>query len=127
MEAKKKILIIDDEPDLAGMMGHLFETKGFDVQTAADGLEALEKVHGFDPDLIILDMNMPRMGGLEFYGRICQPDGRPRYPILVLTARANIKGIFQNSLIDGFMVKPFDIDQLVKEAQAIIEKRRLPA
>ena len=123
METKKKILVIDDEVDLTQMIAHLFKAKGFEVQTAADGVEALEKVHEFAPDLIILDMNMPRMGGIEFYSKICGANGRPRYPVLVLTARANIKGLFQDLEIDGFMVKPFDIDELVAQAETIIKKR----
>jgi DNA-binding response OmpR family regulator len=93
------------------------------VQTAGDGLQALQIVHAFKPDLIILDMNMPRMGGIEFYSKICGPDGRPMYPVLVLTARANVEGLFKDFEIGGFMIKPFEIDQLVHEAQVIIQKK----
>ena len=66
---------------------------------------------------------MPRMGGIEFYSKICGTNGKPQYPVLVLTARANIKGLFQDLQIDGFMIKPFEIDQLVQEASLIIKKR----
>jgi DNA-binding response OmpR family regulator len=66
---------------------------------------------------------MPRMGGIEFYSKICGPNGKPLYPVLVLTARANIKGLFQDLQIDGFVIKPFEIDQLVHEAAFIIKKR----
>ena len=71
MDADKKILIIDDEIDLTQMMGFQFKAKGFEVQTAPDGLAGLECVASFKPDLIILDINMPRMGGIEFYSKIC--------------------------------------------------------
>lgn len=123
MDAAKKILIIDDEIDLTQMIGFQFKAKGFHVQTAPDGLAGLECVGSFKPDLIILDINMPRMGGIEFYSKICDSKGAPLYPVLVLTARANIQGLFQDLHIDGFMVKPFDIDQLVHEASLIIKKR----
>jgi len=123
MDTKRKILVIDDEADLTQMIGYQFKAKGFEVQTAADGLAALEIVHQFMPDLIILDINMPRMGGIEFYSKICGTKGKPLYPVLVLTARANIKGLFQDLQIDGFMVKPFEIDKLVYEAELIIKKR----
>ena len=119
---KKKILIIDDEVDLAQMIGFQFTAKGFEVETAGDGMEALEKVHAFRPDLIILDMNMPRMGGIEFYSKICGPNGRPMYPVLVLTARANVQGLFKDLEIEGFMIKPFEIDQLISEVDLIIKK-----
>ncbi len=123
MDNLKKILVIDDEPDLTKLIGFQFKAKGFDVQTANDGLQALQVVHGFKPDLIILDMNMPRMGGIEFYSKICGTNGRPMYPVLVLTARANVEGLFKNFEIGGFMIKPFEIDHLVHEAQVIIQKK----
>ena len=123
METNKKVLIIDDEVDLTQMVGFQFKAKGFEVKTAFDGLAGLECVHIFKPDLIILDIHMPRMGGIEFYSKICGPDGKPLYPVLVLTARANIQGLFQDLHIDGFMIKPFDVDQLIQEASLIIKKR----
>ena len=123
MDTNKRILIIDDEVDLIQLIGFQFKSKGFEVQTADDGLEALQKVHEFRPDLIILDVNMPRMGGLEFYSKICGTNGRPLYPVLVLTARANIQGPFKDLEIDGFITKPFDIEHLVHEAELIIKKR----
>jgi len=123
MDTNKKILIIDDEIDLTQMIGYQFKANGFEVKTASDGLAALEIVHQFVPDLIILDINMPRMGGIEFYSKICATNGKPLYPVLVLTARSNIKGLFQDLQIDGFMIKPFEIDHLVYEADLIIKKR----
>jgi DNA-binding response OmpR family regulator len=123
METKRKILVVDDEADLRQMIAFLLESKGFEVQMACDGLEALEKVHGFKPNLIVLDVNMPRMGGIEFYSKICDSNGKSMYPVLVLTARANIQELFHGLNIDGFMVKPFDINQLVHEAEMIIKKK----
>ncbi len=123
METPKKIMVIDDEEDLTQMIGFQFKSKGYEVQTAGDGLDALDKLKTFRPDLIVLDMNMPRMGGIEFYSKICNEKGRPMYPVLVLTARANVQGLFKDLEIDGFMIKPFEIDQLVHEAQLIIKRR----
>ena len=123
MSNERKIMVVDDEPDLTQLIGFQFKAKGFEVQTAGDGLEALEKVHQFQPHLIILDMNMPRMGGIEFYSKICGKNGKPLYPVLVLTARANVQDLFKDLDIDGFIIKPFDIEQLVHEAELIIKKR----
>ena len=83
---KKLILAIDDEPDLLEMEKFQFEAKGYKVETANDGLEGLEKLKTIKPDLIILDLNMPRMGGVEFYQKICDEKNMPRYPVLILTA-----------------------------------------
>ena len=123
MSANKRILIIDDEVDLTEMIGFQFRSKGFEVKTASDGVEGLDMVHDFKPDLIILDMNMPRMGGIEFYSMICGTNSRPLYPVLVLTARANVESMFKDLEIDGFMIKPFDIDQLIVQAETIIKKK----
>jgi DNA-binding response OmpR family regulator len=123
MDTNKKILVVDDEMDLTQMIGFQFTSKGFEVQTAGDGLEGLQKAYAFRPDLIILDMNMPRMGGIEFYNKICGTDGRPMFPVLVLTARANIQGLFKDLHINGFMIKPFEIDQLIHEAELIIKNK----
>ncbi len=124
MGAHNKVLIIDDEVDLAEMVAYQFKAKGFDVQTAADGVEGLEKLTTFKPDLIILDINMPRMGGIEFYNRIAGSDGVPLYPVLVLTARANVEGLFKDLPIDGFMTKPFDVDELIAQAHLIIQSKQ---
>jgi len=66
---------------------------------------------------------MPRMGGIEFYSKICDPKGRPMFPVLILTARANVQGLFKDLEIDGFVIKPFEIDQLIFEAELIIKNK----
>jgi DNA-binding response OmpR family regulator len=104
------------------MLQFKFEAEGYKVVTARDGVEGLEKLKNIQPNLIILDMNMPRMGGLEFYKNICVSGVKPQYPVLVLTARANLESLFKDFAIDGFMIKPFDIDQLAKQVDAIIKK-----
>lgn len=126
MATSKKdiILVIDDEPDLREMVQYQFQAKGFAVIAAANGMEGMEKLRTITPDLIILDMNMPKMGGIEFYQQICGPDGRPKYPVLVLTARANLEQLFKDFDIDGFMSKPFDVDDLIKQGATIIAKAK---
>ena len=68
-------------------------------------------------------MNMPQMGGMEFYQEICYGGSRPKYPVLVLTARANMEQLFKEINIDGFMVKPFEINDLFYEIETIIQKK----
>ena len=119
---KKKILIIDDEEDLRDIVQFQLKTKGYEILTAQDGIDGLNKLKEFDPDLIILDLNMPRMGGIEFYQKICDKEGRPSHPVLVLTARANTRQLFLEFDIDGFMTKPFEAEDLIKESEIIIQK-----
>jgi len=120
---QKIILLIDDEVNLQQLMKLTLKSKNYHVETAGNGIEGLEKLKTVKPDLIILDMNMPQMGGVEFYQRICDKNGRTQYPVLVLTARANMEQLFKQFNIDGFMAKPFEIDQLLNEVEMIIKKR----
>ena len=109
MGGKKTILVIDDEVDLTHMLKFWLEREGYNAVTAGNGLEGLEKLRNLKPDLIILDVNMPKMGGIEFYHQICNGGGKPPFPIFVLTARANREEVFRDLAVDGFMSKPFEI------------------
>ena len=122
MSDLKTILIIDDEEDLRETVEYKFKAGGFNVVTAVDGLDGLEKLETVKPDLIILDMNMPRMNGLEFYEKIKGADNKPKHPVLVLTARANMEQLFRDLDVDGFMAKPFDLEGLFREGETIIKK-----
>lgn len=122
MSGKKTVLIVDDEEDLRDTLEFQFKHKGYNAITAFDGLDALEKLKAVTPDLIILDMNMPRMNGLEFYQKITGVRERPPYPVLVLTARANMEQLFRDLAVDGFMTKPFELDDVIQEAATIIKK-----
>lgn len=126
MGLQKTVLLIDDEIDLLEMIQYQLESKGFKVVTAQDGAEGLEKLKTLKPHLIILDMNMPGMGGIEFYKKICDQDGRPQYPVFVLTARANMERFFRDIDVDGFLPKPFEIDHLVREVECVIREREEP-
>ena len=95
MDEPKRILLIDDEINLQQLVKVVLSAKGYNVTTADNGKDGLEKLEAADPDLIILDMNMPVMGGVEFYQRICDAWSQPKYPILILTARANMEDFFQ--------------------------------
>ena len=123
MKEHKSILIVEDEGDLVEMIKFQFLAKGYEVHTANDGIEALERLITVTPDLIILDLNMPRMGGIEFYNNICDENGRPKYPVLILTARANTAKLFKELEVNGFLAKPVDIEQLYAEVELIIKRR----
>ena len=117
-----KILIIDDEEDLRESLKYVFKMKGYEVELAEDGVQGLKKLETYKPDLIVLDLNMPNMGGIEFYQKICEGDV-PKYPVFVLTARANMEQFFKDFNVDGFMAKPFEIPELMDEVSAVINKR----
>jgi len=117
---KKTILFIDDEVDFVEMMRFQLEKEGYIVVCASNGEDALEKLEQIKPDLIILDINMPKMGGLEFYNRIITQHGRAMYPVLVLTARADLDGLFKDINAEGFLRKPFKFGEFISEVKRIL-------
>lgn len=123
MEDPKVILIIDDEADLVAMLKGILKRKGYCVLTAYNGKEGLQKIAETKPHLIILDINMPQMDGASFYANIYDHFHRKvKYPVLVLTARANLGELFAKLDVDGFMTKPFEIDAFTKEVEIIMAK-----
>lgn len=117
---KKKILVIDDDASLLVTLSDLFAFEGYDVTTAESGEAGLVCLETMTPDLIVLDMSMPGMGGVGFLKEISQPDGKPRYPVLVLTARAGMAEFFANVDVEGFVAKPCVPDDLLAEVNRII-------
>lgn len=122
MTNSKMILLIDDDIDLQQLTKVTLKARGYIVETANNGLEGLSKLEIIKPDLIILDMNMPKLGGLGFYQKICKGQDRALYPVLVLTARTNLEQLLTQMNVDGFIAKPFEIDELLQRVDAIIEK-----
>ncbi|MFH1768104.1 MAG: response regulator [Candidatus Omnitrophota bacterium] len=123
-DKKITILLIDDEVDLVDAVSFQLKAKtDYEVIPAYNGIEGLERLNEVTPDLIILDMNMPKMGGIEFYRKICDSKAKAKYPVLILTARANLEHLFRDLNVDGFMTKPFELDDLFKEIDTIITKR----
>ena len=120
MSIPKKILLVDDDPSLLATMGQFLKFEGYDVTTAESGETALEHLKIIRPDIIVLDMSMPGMGGMCFLKSIMGPDGKPQYPVLVLTARSQMAEMFGDIEVDGFMSKPADPDGLLQEIARIL-------
>jgi CheY-like chemotaxis protein len=121
----KRILLVDDNKNLLITVGDYLSFSGFVVETAKSGEEALKKLERFQPDLIILDISMPGMGGIGFLKRISDDDDRPKYPVLVLTARSAMEEFFSNIAVDGFLCKPCSEDKLVQRIREILTKQRV--
>ena len=119
----KTILIIDDEPDLVKLLEARLKKKEYEVLVAYDGESGLKLANDSSPNLIILDINMPKMNGLEFYNKMCNEQGHSKVPIVVLTARGELKDLFHEIKAEAFISKPFEIDQLLKEVETIIKRK----
>ena len=86
--SEKRILVVDDEPDVRNFLAACIEDAGFVVETAVDGIDALEKVEANTPDLMTLDMVMPRRSGIKVMRTLRENDKWARLPVIVITAHA---------------------------------------
>jgi CheY-like chemotaxis protein len=89
LASEKNILVVDDEPDVRNFLATCIEDAGFNVETASDGAEALEKVKNESPDLVTLDMVMPRVSGINFMRRLRAMGDFNHLPVIVITAHAH--------------------------------------
>jgi two-component system response regulator MprA len=112
-----KVLVVEDNPELRDLVAEILIDEGYVVQTADDGVAALEVVARQEPDVIILDMRLPRMNGWEFSEAL-----RARgvdIPIVVLTAAQNSQQWAAEVGAVGFVAKPFDIDVLARTVRSV--------
>jgi len=114
--ASKKILIVDDEPDILETLTFALEREGYSCCTALDGADGLHKARTENPDLIFLDIMLPKMNGYKV-ARLLKFDERYRHiPILMLTAKTGdadrVKGIETGA--DEYVTKPFDLARVVE-------------
>jgi len=116
-----KALIVDDDLALADVVSFTFRRAGYEVIVAHDGLTALDRWQAENPDLIILDLNMPKLDGLNVCRRI---RAQSETPIIMLTVRGDENDIVQGLKIgaDDYIVKPFSPRQLVARAEAVLRR-----
>jgi two-component system chemotaxis response regulator CheY len=109
------VLAVDDSRTMRGMLKMALSSAGFDVTLAEDGVDGLEKLGGIAPDVIISDINMPRMDGFGFIEEVRRDPSRTGVPILVLTTEsaAELKERARRLGATGWIVKPFDEVKLV--------------
>jgi len=86
--SEKKILVVDDEPDVRDFLSTCLEDAGFQVETAIDGFDALEKIEKNPPDLITLDLVMPRISGIKLMRKLRKNEAWKQIPVIIVTAHA---------------------------------------
>lgn len=126
MQGGNTILFIDDDKHLTRIVRDFLKHERFDVHTAASAEEGLQLLQTLVPDLIVLDISMPGIGGIGFLKRISNPDGSLQHPVLVLTARAVMKEFFDTVAVDGFLPKPCSELDLIRKIREIITARKSP-
>jgi DNA-binding response OmpR family regulator len=120
-----KVLLAEDDPDVADIVRHVLETDGYSVDLAGDGAEALSCLEAGRPDLVVLDVMMPRLTGFEVLKRLRALEGEgAQVPVLMLSARAS-----QDDIVKGFdlgvsdyVTKPFMIGELRARVRALLAR-----
>lgn len=111
------ILVVDDDAPTRLLLRHLLEDDGFRVQSARDGIEALQRCERRLPDIMITDLNMPRLGGAELVGEL-ESRGLGSFPVIVISGRDDCAQVPEGLSLSA-MPKPFDSDRLLKMVRSI--------
>lgn len=120
-----KILAVDDSATIRGMLSATLSDAGFDVVLADDGIDGLEKLDGERPDLVITDINMPRLDGFGFIEGVRRERLNTSTPILVLTTEtgATLKSRAREAGATGWIVKPFNPDKLISTINRLTDTK----
>jgi two-component system response regulator ResD len=127
-DTRRTVLVVDDEPTITEVVCRYLQRAGYRTVIAADGAQALEAASQGRPDLVVLDLMLPRIGGLEVMRRLRDQD-HDRMPIILLTAKSEesdrITGLRLGA--DDYVVKPFSPAELVARIDAVLRRVDLPA
>ncbi len=120
---KKRVLVVDDEPDIVSGIVDRLEFEGFDVLSAQDGQTALKLARDKNPDIIILDVMLPKIDGFKICRLLKFDKKRKHIPIIMLTAKTqeSDKKIGKEMKADIYMCKPFDPDELISNIKKLLK------
>jgi CheY-like chemotaxis protein len=125
-----KILVVDDEEDIVRVVVKIMESRGHTVATAKDGPEALERVATDPPDVVILDLNLPKMDGFEVCRRIKERDDTRHIPVVMMTAAyVRVEDADRGTALgaDEYVVKPFLREVLIHNVERLLTAPKPPA
>jgi len=124
----KTILVVDDERHIVRLVQVNLERAGYEVATAYDGVEAIEAVQSELPDMIIMDVMMPRMDGFEALKELRANEQTKDIPVIMLTAKAQDADIFKgwSSGVDSYLTKPFNPRELLAFVDRIFQSLEYP-
>jgi DNA-binding response OmpR family regulator len=121
-ERPARVLVVEDDDAISQVLQRSLRMEGYDVRVAADGLAALDQASAFLPDLVILDLGLPKLDGIEVARALREGDD---VPILVLTARdaveSRVEGLDAGA--DDYLVKPFERQELLARLRALLRRR----
>ena len=116
-----KILVVDDDPNISDLLKMYFENEGYDVKTAADGVDGLNYFKIFEPDLVLLDIMLPKKDGWQVCREIREMSSKP---VIMVTAKGEVfdKVLGLELGADDFVVKPFDMKELSARVKAVLRR-----
>ena len=116
-----KILVVDDDPNVCSLLKTYFENEGYDVKLAGDGAEGISYFKMFEPDLVLLDITMPKKDGWQVCREIREISAKP---IIFVTAKSDVfdKVLGLELGADDFVVKPFDVKELSARVKAVLRR-----
>jgi DNA-binding response OmpR family regulator len=118
-----RVLVVEDDTEIAQVLQRSLRLEGYEVKLAGDGVQALEEAHAFLPDVLVLDLGLPRLDGIDVAKRL--RDGGDDVPILMLTARdaldSRVAGLDVGA--DDYLVKPFERQELLARLRALLRRR----
>ena len=121
-ERPPRVLVVEDDDAIAHVLQRSLRMEGYEVKLAGDGISALDLAHAFLPDLVILDLGLPRLDGIDVAKTLRKSDD---VPILVLTARdaveSRVEGLDAGA--DDYLVKPFERQELLARLRALLRRR----
>ena len=118
----QRILIVDDEPNIAASLEFLLQRGGYEVKVARDGEEALAQVESFEPQLVLLDVMMPKLNGYEVCQRLRQGRSGAAVKIVMLTARGREVDVEKGRALgaDLYVTKPFSTRELIAQVRELL-------
>ena len=125
---KTKILVVDDEPNIVQTLKDRLEMNDFEVSTAYHGSDGLKTAEQEKPDIVLLDVIMPVMNGLEMLEIMRRQVWGKSTSVIMLTARSQTQDMARANAcgIDDYIVKPFDLSELLEKIEALLEQRKVP-
>lgn len=119
------VLIVEDDPNQRALYEEELSDEGYEILTAGDGREALQVAQDQTPDLVVMDVNMPKLDGLDTLSRLLEIDRR--VPVIIHTAYASYRDSFASWSADAYIVKNSDLSELKDTVKRLLAARSAPA
>lgn len=122
----KRVLIVEDDAAIIELLRFLLEQEGLEVEVARDGLKALDKMEAFSPDLVLLDLRLPKLEGMDVLWEMRQNPRWNNVPVVIISVDSSPQTMLQGWRlgVDSYFIKPFDPDELIRVIRRILSVSR---